>query len=265
MWHVIKAALLMAPRIIWSYFAWMISYSKVKNRDKFPAKTRYKKIRKLITKVNRALKMDVVIEGKENIPNETSCFFSNHMGAADPLIYFEAFDEDTPVTFLAKKEVEQMPFVGKVFSSDLGLFLNREDLKQQLRVMMKVQDSLQKKEIHWVIFPEGTRNKDNMGLLLPFHHGTFRPAMKAKVPLVPTVVYGSFRILSKKHNYKRYPTYIKFLKPIYPEEYEGKTTEEIAKIMQSRIQKELSFVTRKIDHQRMTELRDNFYRLNRIH
>lgn len=242
----------------------MISYSKTRDIEKIPVQKRYKKVRRLITRVNWALRHDVKVEGLENIPNETSCFFSNHMGACDPLIYFEAF-KDTPVTFLAKKEVEQMQFVGKVFSSDLGLFLNREDLKQQLRVMMKVQESLQRKEIHWVIFPEGTRNKDHMGLLLPFHHGTFRPAMKAKVPLVPTVIFGSFRVLSKKHNYKRYPTYIKFLKPIYPNEYEGKTTEEVAQLVQSRIQQELTFNLRKIDHQRMTELKDKYYRPNRIY
>ena len=261
MWHVIKAALLMAPRIIFSYFAWMISYSK-KKKD-VPVETRYKKVRKIITKATHALKYDTLVEGKENVPEEVCCFFSNHMGAADPLIYFDASDK--PLTFVAKKEIEKLPFVGKVFSSDLGLFLDREDLKQSLRVMMKVQESLSKKEISWVIFPEGTRNKDQMGLLLDFHHGTFRAAMKANVPLVPTVVYGSFRTLSSHHNYKKYPTYIKFLKPIYPEEYQGKTTEEVAKIVQSRIQAELTFVTRKIDHQRMLELKDKFYRFNHIY
>ena len=261
MWHVIKAALLMAPRIIFSYFAWMISYSK-KNSN-VPVEKRYKKVRKLITKANHALKFDTIVEGQENVPDEVCCFFSNHMGATDPLIYFDASEK--PLTFVAKKEIEKLPFVGKVFKSDLGLFLDREDLKQSLRVMMKVQESLTKKEISWVIFPEGTRNKDQMGLLLEFHHGTFRAAMKAKVPLVPTVVYGSFRTLSKKHNYKKYPTYIKYLKPIYPQEYEGKTTEQIAKIVQSRIQAELTFVTRAIDHKRMLELKDKFYRFNRIH
>ena len=251
----------MAPRIIFSYFAWMISYSKKK---KFvPVEKRYKKVRTLITKATHALKYDTLVEGKENIPDEVCCFFSNHMGAADPLIYFDASEK--PLTFVAKKEIEKLPFVGRVFSSDLGLFLDRDDLKQSLRVMMKVQESLTNKEISWVIFPEGTRNKDQMGLLLDFHHGTFRAAMKAKVPLVPTVVYGSFRTLSGKHNYKKYPTYIKFLKPIYPDEYLNKTTEEVAKIIQSRIQAELTFVTRKIDHQRMIELKDKFYRFNQIY
>lgn len=261
MWHILRTVLLSAPRIIASYFAWMLSYSR--KNTKAPIEKRYKKARKLILKVNHNLKLDVLVEGKENIPNETCCFYSNHMGAADPLLYFQAIDK--PVTFVAKKEIEKLPFVGRVFRSINGQFLDRGDLKQSLRVMMRVQDSLTKKEINWVVFPEGTRNKDNMGKLLPFHHGTFRAAMKAKVPLVPTVVFGSFRILHTKHNFKRYPTYIKFLKPIYPSEYEGMTTEEVARIVQSRVQAEVTFQARKIDHSRMVELHDKYYRFNRIY
>ena len=261
MWHILRAVLLSSIRIIWGYFSWMISYSR--KNCKTPIEKRYKKARKLILKVNRNLRLDVLIEGKENIPEETCCFYSNHMGAADPLLYFAALDK--PTTFVAKKEIESLPFVGRVFKSLNGQFLDRADLKQSLRVMMKVQESLAKKEINWVIFPEGTRNKDHMGNLLPFHHGTFRAAMKAKVPLVPTVVFGSFRILHTKHNFKRYPTYIKFLKPIYPSEYEGKTTEEIAKIVESRVQAEVDFNARKIDHSRMVELHDSYYRFNKIY
>ena len=261
MWHILRAVLLSSIRIIWGYFSWMISYSR--KNCKTPIEKRYKKARKLILKVNHNLRLDVLVEGKENIPEETCCFYSNHMGAADPLLYFAALDK--PTTFVAKKEIESLPFVGRVFKSINGQFLDRADLKQSLRVMMKVQESLAKKEINWVIFPEGTRNKDHMGNLLPFHHGTFRAAMKAKVPLVPTVVFGSFRILHTKHNFKRYPTYIKFLKPIYPSEYEGKTTEEIAKIVESRVQAEVDFSARKIDHSRMVELHDSYYRFNRIY
>lgn len=261
MWHILRTVLLSAPRIIASYFGWMLSFSR--KNTKTPIEKRYKKARKLILKVNHNLKLDVLVEGKENIPNETCCFYSNHMGAADPLLYFQAIDK--PVTFVAKKEIEKLPFVGRVFRSINGQFLDRGDLKQSLRVMMRVQDSLAKKEINWVVFPEGTRNKDNMGKLLPFHHGTFRAAMKAKVPLVPTVVFGSFRILHTKHNFKRYPTYIKFLKPIYPEDYEGMTTEEVARIVESRVQAEVTFQARKIDHSRMVELHDKYYRFNRIY
>ena len=259
MWHIIVAALLILPTLVFDYFAWIIKYSK--NPNKYPIELRYSKTRKLLRKANRLLKVDLIVEGKENIPDEVSCYFSNHLGAVDPLFLVDTLS--SPTSFVGKIELKNTPFVGKLFTGINGLFLDRSDLKQQLKVMMKVQDQLRNKECNWVIYPEGTRNKDPMNLLLEFHHGTFRAATKAKVPLVPVVTYGSFRVLGK-HNYKKYPTYVKFLTPIYPDEYEGKSTEEIAKIMQSRIQKEVSFTAKPLDHKRMLELKDKHYRFNNI-
>ena len=51
---------------------------------------------------------------------------------------------------------------------------------------------------------------------------------------------------------------------IYPEEYSGKTTDEIAAMVQSRIQKELSFNVKALDHKRMSESKDSYYRFNAI-
>ena len=211
MWHLIKTILLLLPTIIWDYFAWIIKYAS--HPDKYPLEERYNKVRKLIRKANKRLKFDLIIEGKENIPNETSCFFINHLAAADPLLLIEVID--APLTLVAKKEIEKMPLVGKVFKGINGQFLDRSDLKQQLGVMQQVELSMKNKECHWAIYPEGTRNKDPMNLLLPFHNGAFRSAMKAEVPIVPVVCYGAQRALNTKHSYKKYPTYIKFLKPIY--------------------------------------------------
>ena len=260
MWHIIRAALLLCPSLIWDYFAWILKYSK--HPEKYPIEKRYFRTRKLIRSVNRKLRIDPVIEGKENIPDGIACFFVNHLGAVDPLLLFEAMER--PTTYVAKIELMKTPFVGRIFTGINGLFLDRSDLKQQLKVMMKVEASLKNKECNWVIYPEGTRNKDPMNRLLEFHKGTFRPAVKAGVPIVPVVSYGSFRILNMKHNYKKYPTYVKFLPPIYPEEYQGKTTDEIAAIVQSRIQKEVSFVAKPLDHKRMSELHDKYYRFNKI-
>ena len=55
---------------------------------------------------------------------------------------------------------------------------------------------------------------------------------------------------------------MKFLKPIYPEEYENLSTEEVAKIIQSRIQKELTFSIREIDHDEMMKYNKKKYRFN---
>ena len=260
MWHVIRTALLIAPTLIFDYFAWILKYSK--HPEKYPLDIRYRRTIKLIRKVNRLLKLDIKVEGLENCPKEASCYFANHLAAVDPLLFLDVLD--APTTFVAKQEIKKMPFVGRIFSGINGVFLNRSDLKQQLKMMMKVQESLTKKELNWVIYPEGTRNKDPMNTLLPFHKGTFRAAMKAGVPIVPVVSYGTFRVLNMKHNYKKYPTLIKFLPAIYPNEYEGKTTDEMATMLQSIIQKEVSFYAKPLDHQRMSELNDNYYRFNKV-
>ena len=260
MWHLIRTILLILPTLLFDIFAWVFKYSN--HPEKYPLDIRYKKTRKLISKACKYLKMDILEEGRENIPEGTCCFFSNHLGAVDPLPIIAL--NEKPTTFVAKIEIKKMPIVGRIFTGIDGLFLDRDNLKQQFKVMMKVQESLKNNTCNWVIFPEGTRNKDPMNKLLDFHHGTFRAAMKANVPLVPMVCFGSFRVLNLKHSYKSYPILVKYLPPIMPEEYKDKTTEEISKIIQSRIQKEVTFYARSVDLKRMSELHDKYYRFNKV-
>ena len=261
MWNIIRAVLLLWPRIIFSFFAWINPYYK--NKDKIDLNKRYKKVRDLISKVDDALHIDIHVEGKENISDSASCYYANHLSSTDPLPYFKIFDK--PVAFLGKVEIEKYPFVGKLLAVGGGLFLKRDDLKQQLKIMMKVQDSLKEGKTNWFIYPEGTRNKDQLTVIPNFHYGTFRAAMKAGVNIVPVVNYGCFRILNTKHTFKKYPVHIKFLKPITKEEYEGLTTEEVANMVHSRIQQELTFNIRKLDHEEMTKLNDKYYRFNKMY
>ena len=261
MWHLIRTILLLIPRIIWDYFTWILSYNK--KIDKIPLEKRYNKVRSIISVADKRLKIDMHVEGKENIPEEASCFFANHLSATDPIIYFPLFEK--PVAFLGKVEIQKYPVVGKLLTIGGGLFLKRDDLKQQLKIMMKVQDSLRNAETNWFIFPEGTRNKDQMQNIPAFHHGTFRAAMKAGVPIVPVVNYGTFRLLDTSHSLKSYPVTVKFLSPIRKEEYEGLTTEQVAEIVHSRIQKELTYNIRKLDNDRMLKLHDKKYRFNKLY
>ena len=261
MWHLIQAILRMLPRAIGAYFGWVISYHK--KIKEIPIDKRYAKVKKLISKADDILKADIYVEGKENMPEVASCYFANHLSSTDPLPYFKVFEK--PIAFLGKVEIQKYPIVGKVLEIGGGLFLKRDDLKQQLKVMMKVQDSLRNNEMNWFIFPEGTRNKDQLANIPEFHHGTFRAAMKAGVPIVPVVNYGSFRLLSTKHSLKSYPIHIKFLPPIYKEEYEGLTTEEVAKIVHSRIQRELTFNVRLKDNAVMAKSTYKKYRFNRVY
>lgn len=246
--RITNVALKCAPRIIKDYFKWMNKYSK--HPEKYPIKERYFQLVSLTRFVMNKLKIEVISEGLENLPKEASLIVSNHLSSADPLPFFQVIDE--PCTFLAKVEIEKFPFVPKCIKSIGGLFLDRDNLKQSLKTMMKIQDDLTVGEKHWIIFAEGTRNKDPLKNMKEFHHGTFRPAVKAKRPIVPAALYGTFRMIKSKPVFNSYPVHIKFLKPIYYEEYKDLTTEQIAKMVNERIQREVSYSLRQLDHKKMT-------------
>ena len=261
--HYGRAVLIAGFPIIRDYFAWMRKFAK--KGDKYEFSYKYKKLRKLLTTLSRSFRVDYHVEGLENIPEETCCIISNHLSAYDPVSLITVLDK--PCTFVAKKELENKPFAGKVIKGIDGLFLDRKDLKQSLRLMMKVEDDLKnKKDKNWIIYPEGTRNKDHLMNLKEFHHGTFRPAVKAQVPIVPVATYGTFRVLKKKPNYKKYPVFIKILEPIYPEQYKDMTTQEIAALCQSRIERVVDFELRKKDFEEMAKIKkEKGYLFNRTY
>ena len=68
--------------------------------------------------------------------------------------------------------------------------------------------------------------------------------------------------MKTKPEFKRYPVQIAFLKPIMPEEYAGKTTAEIAKIVQERVQSEITFKLRPLDHELMSKQKNSKYKPN---
>lgn len=254
--NLIKLIFKVAWKLPFHYCFWMKRYANNKD-DKYPMSLKYRRLRKFVLDITRNANGDIVVKGLDNVPKETCAFFSNHLSAADPLPIISTLE--TPMTFLAKTELEGVPFVGTAIKSIEGLFLKRDDLKESLRTMMKIEEDLRNKRKNWLIFPEGTRNKDDKALLLEFHHGTFRPAMKAGVPIVPVAVYGCQRLFDKKSHFKKYPIHLIFGKAIYPNEYQGMSTQDMAKLVQSKVQQMLTYEARKYDRNYLIDmLQDKF-------
>ena len=49
---------------------------------------------------------------------------------------------DIPASVVAKKETRKMPLIGKALVALDGIFLDRENLKQSLKVMLELQEDL---------------------------------------------------------------------------------------------------------------------------
>lgn len=218
------------------------SYPKVNHnchhRDKMSFTKRYNDARTLIIKINKALRVKLITSGNINLPTIPSFLLTpNHQSFMDALIMIEVMKQQC--SFVAKKETLKYPIVGKVLTSLDGLYLDREDLRQEMKIMQKVRQSLKEDNKKWIIFPEGTRTKDKDKKIGDFKPGTYKMAMNAKVNIYPVAIWGSFRVLDRKIKLKQYPIYLHILDPITPDIYKDKSTTEVSELVKSKIQEKV--------------------------
>jgi len=261
MFHYTKAAFRVGPSILFTYLFYLRKWAK--NVNKYPREKRMYKVVSLAKKISRALNVDYQVFGLENIPSDgVFCLVCNHMSAFDPLPVM--INVDKPLTFVGKKELKKVPMLNKAIDVLEGEYMDRDNLRQSLKIMLKVEDSLRNGDKNWMIYPEGTRIRDQMLPVASFHHGTFRPASKAGVPIIPVAMYGSFRVLKTKPQFKRYPIYVSILKPLMPSDYANMNTSDIATLTHDAIQREITYHLRPLDHKTMSERKEKNYRFNAI-
>mgnify|MGYP003297678728 CR=1 FL=1 len=178
------------------------------------------------------LRTDLRIQGLENVEelkqkDIKALYVGNHMSLLDPLVLVSVMDD--PMRLVGKKEVKKIPVVGNVLESVDGLFMDREDLKQSLKIILECTKTLKENDRDVVIFPEGTRNKEPQTTMpAPYHVGSFKAATRAGAPIIPFCLYGTFYGLGTKPDFRSVPVELIFGKPIYKEEYEQLTPEELA-------------------------------------
>lgn len=168
----LKAVLTAGIKIIIAYFKWMIRYSN--HPEKYPIELRFRRVQKLSQDVLKAFNVVYDLHGYDEYyaskkPNENHLLVCNHLSDTDAIVMMAL--SKTPITFVAKKESIKFPFVGRVIRCLSGVFLDRNDLKQELRAMIDVQHKLTTyKNLDFIIYPEGTRNRNPMADTKEFHH-----------------------------------------------------------------------------------------------
>lgn len=177
-------------RVAFEYFAWILPYSR--HPERYALSLRYQKVRRLVLFVISGLGLNVEAEGKELLLPEEGCLFiGNHVGASDPLLLIALSSK--PISFVAKKEMKKTPIVGRVFRAIDGLFLDRDDAFQAVRLFREAAKSIQEQGLSYCIYPEGTRNKDPYsGHSGEFHPGSFKIAYMAKCPIITFLQFGTF-------------------------------------------------------------------------
>lgn len=139
-----------------------------------------------------AVKVNII--NPENLPkNGPAVYISNHQSYADILVFLYAIDRHQ-VSFIAKDSLKTVPFVGAWIDRIRGIFIHRGDARAALTTINEGVDYL-KQGFSLVIFPEGTRSQGHE--MADFKPGSLKLATKARVPLVPVTIDGSYRIFEE--------------------------------------------------------------------
>lgn len=159
------------------------------------------------------LKFD--FEGEENIPRDGGAILAiNHIGYLDfALVGTAALPVNRYVRFMAKKEIFDNKLAGPLMRGMHHICVDRSNGSASFVAALR---ALRGGEIIG-IFPEGTISVSFE--IKELKSGAVRLAMGAGVPVIPTVIWGSQRIWTKKvkRNLRRknVPISVSFGAPLY--------------------------------------------------
>ena len=131
--------------------------------------------------------------GKRKVKDGPCVYISNHYTLFDPVYIGVTTWEG--IHFVAKREVERTPVLRFITKRAKVIYANRDG--SDVRTMLDCLKCLKNGE-KVAIYPEGTRNKTNEEIM-PFKHGAAALAIKAKVPVVPLVMYKKPKLFRCTH------------------------------------------------------------------
>ena len=232
-----KRILMMVLRnIIIVPFMWIKLCYMAAHAEKYTDEQHNKMCKFIVKRANIGGNVVIKTSGQETHPKENGyMLFPNHQGMYDALAILDTLP--VPVSIVYKIELKDIPFIKQIAKCIKAFFIDRDDVRQSMKVIMEVSEELKKKR-NYIIFPEGTRSKDgnNVG---EFKGGSFKAATKAKCPIVPVALIDSFKPFDS-HSIKPVEVQVHYLEPIYYEEYKEMKTVEIAEEVKRRIEKVIS-------------------------
>lgn len=178
-------------------------------REKEAAEKINRTVYRWAVRIIKAAGGKIVIQGEENIPDGAAVYIANHQSDFDIPIMLGYVGQ--PRSLMAKAELGKVPGVHLWMTLLDCIFLDRSDVKQSVRALMDgvkmVKDG---KSI--TIFPEGTRSKG--GPAREFKGGAFKIATKAKAPVVPVTIDGSYQLFEQRMRIHPGTVYVTIHPPI---------------------------------------------------
>jgi 1-acyl-sn-glycerol-3-phosphate acyltransferase len=160
------------------------------------------------------------VKGLEKTPKSGRFFLvCNHLSLMDPVILLHYFRK-SQITFISKKENQDMFLVGKVMHKLLCQLIDRENDREALKTILKCVEILKEDKASIGVFPEGYILPDRK--LHEFRPGVFKIAQKAKVPIVVCTLKDTAFAIENLLHYRPSDIELSVLQVLEPEEFLNK-------------------------------------------
>jgi 1-acyl-sn-glycerol-3-phosphate acyltransferase len=230
--------LISLPFII--YYIFMAEHY-VRNRDRYDEEQCYDLAQRLVRRFKKNARIKTISYGEEHLPEEGGyIMYSNHQGKYDAVGIISSHEK--PCSVVMDEERSRIILANQFVELLEGVRLSRTDFKQQVKSAKTIQNGVEHGK-RYIYFPEGKYER-NGNKLQEFRPGAFNCAKKAKAPIVPVAIYDS-HIPFDFNSIRKVTTQVYFLEPIYYDEYEDKTTQEISEMVKGRIEECLEILESK--------------------
>lgn len=189
----------------------------------------------IIRLVMQVLRIKMHITGEDKLPEEKFLFVCNHRGAMDPLVTMGVLKKYN-MGFVAKKELFKIPIISRLMYSRFCLSLNRGDVKDSAKTILRAGEIIKNDLASMGIYPEGTRNHNDE--MLPFMHGAFKIAKKAECPIVVATIKNTEHIM-KNAPFKRTHVYLDYIGVISKETVAENTTVALSNIAREMMEEHM--------------------------
>jgi 1-acyl-sn-glycerol-3-phosphate acyltransferase len=203
--------------------------------EKYDEATCYNMAQVMSNHVRRHARIQTVATGMENLPQEGGyIMYANHQGKYDVLGLIVSHEK--PFTYVMDYKRSKLFIADQLCDLMKAQRLDKDDIRQQVKVINDVSTEI-KAGRRYLLFPEGGYDH-NYNKLKEFSPGSFKIAKKAKCPIVPVVLYDSFKPF-EGWKLRKCTTQLAFLEPIEYSEIENLSTIQIRDMVVERIQTKL--------------------------
>lgn len=179
---------------------------------------------------------DITINNRENLNScKPAIYVASHQSSIDFVLLGSMIQNFATIS---NHPISDLPIFLRIPRLVGVYYMEKHNPNAAITVFNRLSRALQN-NVNVFIFPEGTRNYSDT--LLPFQKGAFRLSVDNKLPIVPVIIDGTGRIVSKGSNIaktqQKTDIAVTFLDPIYPQEDESvrSVMRRVREVMQTEV------------------------------